>query len=690
MDSLTVKEVAELKGCSERYIQKLISDNKIQAFEELNENNKIKYLVNVDDLPSDLRDKYYKNLNKTRQVYRVSEKDKIESDDTSKYIEICDSLTQKNIKKVKYGRNTKVEKKKYSDFSIEERDEIDTWIEILKYWNYYRSIYQNKSIADRDIVGAINLKLKQQGKNITVSSNMLYRKMSYYENNDLEGLIDKRGGHNKGKSNIPDVIWNGFLNYYLDDRKMPFSEVYRNTIFWANEYYPDMVDSIPSEMSFRRKYKNDMLHAVEVYKRDGLKALMDKCIPYVDRLYDDMKANDIWIVDNHTLDIQTKADDADTIHRLSITAFMDAKSGIITGLNITDNPSMNSTIFALRNGILKFGKPRAILADNGSEFLTYDFAGRGVRKQNVNNVIDEYKTILGRLKIDFHTAKVKNAKAKNIERFFLDFKNHISKSFSTYTGGNITERPESLKMQIKKGNIPTDSRIRDVIEDMVMIENMNSYGGKDKAKYKNLSKIDVFNISIQETVQTIIPKDDLDLYLMRAKKLQKVGRNGVYLNIAGEKLWYNHDEYWKYLGKMVMVRYDPTDLSTVRIYDDEDRYIATWDLEKELYLSFMEDDIDKIKDANEKIARTAKLIKQYANDMINLSPETKIDILDLKLRKAKMQSEGYVIGQSKVIEIQRLNEESMHQKVIQKTGTDNVIEIDIDRMNRNSLKSKMI
>ena len=677
MEKLTVKEVAGLKGCSERYVRNLIKNNKLIAnINENPSNNKKEYVIDVDDLPSDLRDKYYKNLNKTRQVYMASE--------------IYDNLVQKNIKKVKYGRNTKVEKKKYSDFSIEERDEIDTWIEILKYWNDYRSIYQNKSIADRDIVGAINLKLKQQGKNITVSSNMLYRKMSYYENNDLEGLIDKRGGHNKGKSNIPDVIWNGFLNYYLDDRKMPFSEVYRNTIFWANEYYPDMVDSIPSEMSFRRKYKNDMLHAVEVYKRDGLKALMDKCIPYVDRLYDDMKANDIWILDNHTLDIQTKADDADTIHRLSITAFMDAKSGIITGLNITDNPSMNSTIFALRNGILKFGKPRAILADNGSEFLTYDFAGRGVRKQNVNNVIDEYKTILGRLKIDFHTAKVKNAKAKNIERFFLDFKNHISKSFSTYTGGNITERPESLKMQIKKGNIPTDSRIRDVIEDMVMIENMNSYGGKDKAKYKNLSKIDVFNISIQETVQTIIPKDDLDLYLMRAKKLQKVGRNGVYLNIAGEKLWYNHDEYWKYLGKMVMVRYDPTDLSTVRIYDDEDRYIATWDLEKELYLSFMEDDIDKIKDANEKIARTAKLIKQYANDMINLSPETKIDILDLKLRKAKMQSEGYVIGQSKVIEIQRLNEESMHQKVIQKTGTDNVIEIDIDRMNRNSLKSKMI
>lgn len=684
MEYLSVKEVAELKGCSERHLQRLIKSGEIIADEILNSNNKTKYLINIDTLPDNLREKYYRNLNKSRQVFKNS--DDIETSDVEvDKKKISSDKSSKSASKYKYGRNSSLEKKKYSEFTVDERNEIDTWIEIIKYWQECREIYECKEIADRDILGAINLKLKIEGKK-SINITTLYRKYDYYKNNDLEGLIDKRGGHNKGQSSIPEAVWNGFLNFYLDDRKMPFSEVYRNTIFWTQQFYPEFANNMASEMSFRRRYKNEMIYAVEVYKREGLKALMDRCIPYVDRLYDDLKANDVWIVDNHTLDIQTKSDDTDTIHRLSITAFMDAKSGIITGFNVTDNPSMNSTIFALRCGILKFGKPKAILADNGSEFLTYDFAGRGIRKKNINNIIDDYKTILGRLKIDFYTAKVKNAKAKNIERFFLDFKNHISKSFCTYTGGNITERPESLKMQIKKGNIPTDSRIREVIADMIMLENMNSYGGKDKAKYKGLSKIDVYNISIKETVQTVIHEDDLDLYLMRARKLQKVGRNGVYIKFADEKLWYNSEEYWKYIGKMVMVRYDPTNLATVRIYDEEDRYLDTWELERELYLSFIENDSNKISDANEKIARTTKAIKEYSKNMLNISAEAKIDILDLKIRKARMQEDGYVIGKSNIVHMQRIEENSVNNV---KTGTDeSAVIIDINKMNKNIEKRK--
>nr|DAS80719.1 MAG TPA: transposase [Caudoviricetes sp.] len=679
VEYLDVKQVASIKGCSERYVRMLVKQGKIKAI--LNENpsnNKKEYLIAVEHLPTDLQDKYYNSINKEKQVFKESVDTSVDAVEKGK----SKTTVDESAKKSKYGRDNDSQKKKYSDFSLEERKQIDEWIEIIKYWQEHRVIYENKAVADRDILGAINMKLKQSGKDMTVNITTLYRKLYYYENNDLEGLLDRRGGYNKGLSSIPDVVWSGFLNFYLDDRKMPFSEVYRNTVFWTEEFYPELSGNIPSEMSFRRRYKNEMIYAVEVYKRNGLKALMDRCIPYVDRLYDDLKANDVWIVDNHTLDIQTKSDSTDTIHRLSITAFMDAKSGIITGFNVTDNPSMNSTIFALRCGILKFGKPKAILADNGSEFLTYDFAGRRIRKQKAENVIEEYKTILGRLKIDFYTAKVKNAKAKNIERFFLDFKNHISKSFSTYTGGNITERPESLKMQLKKGNIPTDSRIRSVIGDMIMLENMNSYGGKDKAKYKGLSKIDVYNMSIKETMQTLISESDLDLYLMRAKKLQKVGRNGVYIKIADEKLWYNSDEYWKYIGKQVMVRYDPTNLATVRIYDEDDRYIDTWEIERQLYLSFIESDKDKISDANEKIARTTKAIKEYSKNMLNISAEAKIDILDLKIRRARIQSEGYVIDKSNIVHMQRIEENSVNSA---KTGTEDavIIDIDINRMNRN-------
>lgn len=60
MDYLTVKEVAELKGCKEQYVQKLCKDDKIQTKQELNCKGRMKYLIPVSALPEDLQEKYYK------------------------------------------------------------------------------------------------------------------------------------------------------------------------------------------------------------------------------------------------------------------------------------------------------------------------------------------------------------------------------------------------------------------------------------------------------------------------------------------------------------------------------------------------------------------------------------------------------------------------------------------------------
>ena len=139
-----------------------------------------------------------------------------------------------------------------------------------------------------------------------------------------------------------------------------------------------------------------------------------------------------------------------------------------------------------------------------------------------------------------------------------------------------------------------------------------------------------------------------------------------------------------------MVRYNPTDLSTVRVYDDEDRYIGTWELERQLYLSFLESDIDKIADANEKIAKTTKSIKEYAKNMLNLSTETKIDILDLKIKRAMAEKDGYLVDRSGIIKIQSISEKEIKRSVdnMKKTGTDGAVIIDIDKMNRNAEKNR--
>ena len=75
--------------------------------------------------------------------------------------------------------------------------------------------------------------------------------------------------------------------------------------------------------------------------------MKDRCLPYIQRMYDNLNANDVWIADNHTLDVISIDEETQIKHRLCITTFQDAKSGVITGWNITDNPSMQSTVLCI-------------------------------------------------------------------------------------------------------------------------------------------------------------------------------------------------------------------------------------------------------------------------------------------------------------------------------------------------------
>ncbi|MDO4720739.1 MAG: Mu transposase C-terminal domain-containing protein [Peptostreptococcaceae bacterium] len=675
---LTVREVAELKGCTERYIRMWINQGKIAAVESENPSNgKKEYRIEVSALPETLQKKYYaRQKNALPQLPRKIEEEAV-------------------LQKKPSGKRRKKEvcERPWEEYSQQQREEIELWCQILSRWQRERNLYHDKCKADADILGAINLDLKKRGIPLIVNTAMLYRKYQWYKSGQLGGLLDDRGGWNKGKSSIADPVWDAFLFYYLDDRRPPLSKVYETTMEWTQTFFPELMASMPHERSFRRRLQAEVPQAVQTMLRKGEKALDDECLFYIERMYEDLQANDCWITDNHTLDIQSQADEKsgtkEGIHRLYLTAFMDAKSGIITGFNITDTPSINSTLFALRQGIEAFGKPKTILADNGSEFMSYDFNNRGRRKTKEENLFAPAQTILGRLGIELKIAKVKNAKAKPVERFFLDFKNHISRLLPTYTGGNILERPESLKKQIRNGNIPTDSKLRELLSDLIVLENERPYGGAEKKRYSGYTKMDVWNESIQKTTQILIPSEDLMLYLMRAKNLQKVKRNGVSLEIAGEKLWYNDHDSWLHIGKKVLLRYDPTDLSSVRLYDEEDRYLFTWQLETKLMLDFLESDPEKLAEANEKLAHQKKAVKEYAKGMLAQMPShRKIDMLDLMIQKAHLAREGQVIERGQTVQIQRIEERPTQE--LPRTGTEgaSIIDFDIARLNRNAAKRK--
>jgi hypothetical protein len=272
--------------------------------------------------------------------------------------------------------------------------------------------------------------------------------------------------------------------------------------------------------------------------RYGAKQYDDRCGPYITRLYEDLQANDYWVADNHTLTSSPCRDGSESIHRLSLTAFIDARSGVVVGWNLTDNPCSASTILALRHAIIRFGIPKNIYVDNGMEFLTHDVGGRGHRARKSQSLIEDPPPIFRRLGIEMTNAIVRNAKAKPIERTFGSLKNTISRVFETFTGGNILEKPESLKYTLKKGAIPLDGRLREVVAEMLDgIYNVGAYGGavkEDHGKPELRSGTRALQRPDSETLQWRI-----GAYAHAQYRPQKVGRNGVYITVCGEKL-----EYW--------------------------------------------------------------------------------------------------------------------------------------------------
>jgi hypothetical protein len=651
MDLLTVKQTAELKGCSDRYIRQQIKAGEIYAQEHPDpENNRKQYMIPVSSLPQDLQRKYYARL-KGESILPV--------------LKTKQALPARS----------------FDEYSADEREQISFWTNALEAWQACRAKYERKTEADPLFVAMMRL----QHKDIAISEDILYRKWAAYKAGDIEGLIDHRGGWNRGQCGIPDEAWNWFLTAYLDERQLPLSQCYLLTQCWVAEFAPELTGELPSERTFRRQ-ADKLAQAVVTMGRQGMKAYSDRCAPFVVRLYDELLPNDYWVADNHTLDIISQREDgSEARHRLSLTGFMDARSGVLVGWNLTDNPCSQSTVLALRHGIMRFGIPKVLYFDNGSEFLTHDLAGRGHRSRKSQSLIDDPPPIFTRLGIELRNALVRNAKAKPIERTFNTFKGQISRLFETFCGGNVLERPESLKYTLKQGRVPLDGQLRVLIADFIDgIYNVGSYGGAVEAD-RGKRRIDVWNEHIREQRKAI--EEDLYLMLLRSTRRQTMGRNGVYITVCDEKLYYWNETTWPLQGKEVYVRYDPAALDTVRIYDaDTDRYIATVPMARSTQVLF-NDTPDAVKVAQADVRRVHKAVKAELTALRSAVPAARsIDMLDLAVRRAHSGKEGMLIQQPKVIVPVTAGEELSLQEAVGQ-GAEGVL-IDMAKMNRNAAKRR--
>ncbi len=226
----------------------------------------------------------------------------------------------------------------------------------------------------------------------------------------------------------------------------------------------------------------------------------------------------------------------------------------------------------MRFAMLRFGIPKTLYFDNGREFTTLDIAGEQRRRKVAKDKKGDIPlTIVEKLGIELIFAEVTNAQAKVVERIHRIIKEQYCTAQYGYCGGNVVERPEILKTNIKNGNIETEAELRETFADFAdNIYNVQPYGSSE-TKYKGMTLIDVWNASIAETLIRKASAEVLDLLMLRNAGFQNVKRDGVFIMYHGEKIWYyDKDITWQHIGEKVCVRYDRNDPSNVRIYDTED------------------------------------------------------------------------------------------------------------------------
>lgn len=576
---LTVAEYSKLRGCSERHVKALCLKGKIICEEVTGAKGGgrggISYLIPLASLP----DKEIKRWIRKHSKEELLAKGKnIEEPEDENIIDLT-----------------------YEKLTAEQRTELGLKKRILEGWHKYRFEEKCKGVslaeADDTYIRIIHL----QYPDMAFSRATLNKWNKAMTDKGEMALIDMRGRHGHHKTVMTDEIFDIFQYYYLDESRKSASYCVALTKLEAKNQ--GITADIPEVRTFIN-WISKIPDPVILYFRYGEKALKDKGIPYIHRIYNDIKANDIWVSDNHTFDIMIT--DGEKPMRVYLTAFLDIRSRKVMGHYVTTAPSADATMFALRKGIERYGIPKRILTDNGREFLTFDIGGRGFRKKGSEQ---DPETIMERLGIDFHTAMVKNARAKIIERIFRTVKEEFSRLFLAYTGGNVLEKPERLKSVVKDlDKLTSLDDFREIVGSYIeKVYNLRESNGYEM---RGRSPNEVYKATLFEVRKA--SKEVLDIMLLRSTRLQKVTRAGVKLKFYDKDVFFLSDELiLNHQGEQVFVRYNPEDLEQVRVYDSEDRYILTAKQVKSL--SYFADK-EAISAAMKEQRRLTGLVKAYKKD----------------------------------------------------------------------------
>lgn len=629
MEAMTPEEYSKISGYSERHVRRLIASGKIQAVERFGAGGVkgLRYEIPLTGCDPAIIKKYNRMHGIKPPAQETPPKPKSLPENTE---ELTDA----------------------------ERQEVAFWKRTLEEWQEYRNCREGrKDEMDEQFIRH----LKEVYPDRQFSVRMLYRKRKAFMNYGDCALADGRGKHKNHKKAVPDEVFSIFQYYYLDEQRLTVRRCIKLTELQLKHIGLTELLPLASEKAFAREIDRSIPLPILKYFRYGDKAFKDECAPYIHRIYGDLDSNDIWVCDNHTFDIFINDGEHKKPIRVYLTAFMDVCSRKMMGWYVTDAPCSDATLYALRRGIERYGIPKRILADNGREFLTHDIGGRGFRKNGRQNE-HQPPTILDNLGIEFRTALVRNARAKIVERAFREVKECFSRLFEGYTGGTIAERPERLKTLGKKAsNFTPYADFADYVD--TYLEGWFNYQEHGGVGMGHKTRNEVYAAKLVE-VRTA-KEDELNLMMLRNSRMQTVQRDGVRLKIYDTEIYFwSHELTFNHLKEKVYYRYDPADLSEVRVYDENDRFICT--AQQQTSLSYFADK----EEVAEKMRQQREFTKFVASYKKKMGIEAE-DALALVLEEAERNlAKGEKLDPKVIIPIRKLDEEAGERELDKAVGAD--------------------
>lgn len=416
---------------------------------------------------------------------------------------------------------------------------------------YMMLLTYSKGLIGQDLKDFIDFWNKENPKSKTSYPRIMQARTDY-KNNGIAGLLGNYG-KSKGRSKIKTSWLDYFKSIYLTEGNTTAYTAWLYTLGYAIEQDGIRKEDFPHQTSFIRKLRTEVPEQSIYLARNGEAKWNRKYANYIERDYSDIIAGSCWVSDHAQLDVMVVLEDGKLCCPW-ITAWVDFKTNKWLGwLLHSEAPNSDHIFQSFYYAANKYGIPTDIYLDNGKDYRSKDFAGG--RKGN------DASAMITKLEIMPHFALPYNAQTKPIERAFLKNKELLSKQLKGYRGGNVIERPEKLKKEIKDGELLSFKELKQIFDDFI-VNVINKMPSKSK-KLKGMSPDQLFNEEFKE--KRTVSSEALKMFCMRTSNTVTIKRNGV----RDSELQVNYWGEWMsaHKGTKVYIRRDINDYGTAYIFD---------------------------------------------------------------------------------------------------------------------------